>query len=43
VAYAVASAARLPFDDGSFDCVVAYNVLMDVEECLQWSERWHAC
>lgn len=30
--YAVAPAAALPFDDGSFDLVVAYNVLMDVED-----------
>jgi SAM-dependent methyltransferase len=31
-AYAVASADRLPFGDGGFDRVVAYNVLMDVED-----------
>jgi SAM-dependent methyltransferase len=30
--YVAASAARLPFNDGSFDRVVAYNVLMDVED-----------
>ncbi|WP_164311290.1 methyltransferase domain-containing protein, partial [Streptococcus pneumoniae] len=30
--YAVASAEALPFADGSFDLVVAYNVLMDVED-----------
>jgi len=30
--YKVASAANLPFDVGSFDLVVAYNVLMDVED-----------
>ena len=30
--YAVASAGALPFDDGSFDLVVAYNVLMDVDD-----------
>lgn len=29
--YAVAAAADLPFEDGSFDLVMAYNVLMDVE------------
>lgn len=29
--YAVADAKNLPFDDGQFDLVVAYNVLMDVE------------
>jgi len=29
--YAVAAAGHLPFDDGSFDLVVAYNMLMDVE------------
>lgn len=31
-AYAVAGAANLPFAAGSFDLVVAYNVLMDVED-----------
>jgi SAM-dependent methyltransferase len=30
--YAVAGATALPFDDGRFDLVVAYNVLMDVED-----------
>jgi SAM-dependent methyltransferase len=30
--YAVAAAASLPFDDGRFDLVVAYNVLMDVDD-----------
>lgn len=30
--YAVAPAAALPFEDDSFDLVVAYNVLMDVED-----------
>jgi SAM-dependent methyltransferase len=30
--YKVASAADLPFEGGSFDLVVAYNVLMDVED-----------
>jgi SAM-dependent methyltransferase len=30
--YAVASAASLPFADGSFDLVVAYNMLMDVDD-----------
>lgn len=30
--YATADAAALPFDDGRFDLVVAYNVLMDVED-----------
>ncbi|QCI67396.1 class I SAM-dependent methyltransferase [Phreatobacter stygius] len=30
--YAVAPAASLPFEDGSFDLIVAYNVLMDVED-----------
>lgn len=30
--YAVAPAASQPFDDASFDLVVAYNVLMDVED-----------
>lgn len=30
--YAVADAASLPFGDGSFDLVVAYNVLMDVAD-----------
>jgi SAM-dependent methyltransferase len=31
-AYAVADAASLPFEDGRFDLVVAYNMLMDVED-----------
>jgi SAM-dependent methyltransferase len=31
-AYAVATAAALPFPDGSFDLAVAYNMLMDVED-----------
>jgi SAM-dependent methyltransferase len=30
--YVVADAAHLPFDDGVFDLVVAYNVLMDVDD-----------
>jgi SAM-dependent methyltransferase len=30
--YATADGAALPFDDGLFDLVVAYNVLMDVED-----------
>lgn len=30
--YRVAAAERLPFDDGSFDLVVAFNVLMNVDE-----------
>lgn len=30
--HAVAEAARLPFDDASFGLIVAYNVLMDVED-----------
>ncbi|WP_230534579.1 class I SAM-dependent methyltransferase [Microvirga roseola] len=30
--YAVADARSLPFEDGSFDLVLAYNVLMDVED-----------
>jgi 2-polyprenyl-3-methyl-5-hydroxy-6-metoxy-1,4-benzoquinol methylase len=30
--YAVADAAALPFGDGRFDLVVAYNMLMDVED-----------
>jgi len=30
--YRVADAARLPFESGSFDLVVAYNSLMDVED-----------
>jgi len=30
--YAVADARSLPFGDGSFDLVVAYNVLMDVDD-----------
>jgi ubiquinone/menaquinone biosynthesis C-methylase UbiE len=32
--YAVASATELPFDNAQFDLVVAYNVLMDVEDVL---------
>lgn len=31
-AYAVAGANALPYADGAFDLVVAYNVLMDVED-----------
>ena len=31
-AYAVAPANKLPFEDGSFDMVVSYNMLMDVED-----------
>ncbi|MEF2073057.1 class I SAM-dependent methyltransferase [Consotaella aegiceratis] len=31
-AYAVAGAADLPFETGSFDRVIAYNMLMDVED-----------
>jgi SAM-dependent methyltransferase len=30
--YLLADAAELPFDDGSFDLVVAYNSLMDVQD-----------
>jgi SAM-dependent methyltransferase len=30
--YAVAGASELPFGDGRFDLVVAYNVLMDVDD-----------
>jgi SAM-dependent methyltransferase len=30
--YAVASAAELPFENAQFDLVVAYNVLMDVDD-----------
>jgi SAM-dependent methyltransferase len=30
--YAVAGATRLPFDDGHFDLIVAYNVLMDIDD-----------
>jgi SAM-dependent methyltransferase len=30
--YAVATATELPFEGGSFDLVVAYNVLMDVDD-----------
>ncbi|CAN7190054.1 class I SAM-dependent methyltransferase [Aminobacter sp. LjRoot7] len=30
--YAVAGVDDLPFDDGSFDLVMAYNVLMDVDD-----------
>ena len=30
--YAVAAAAELPFDNAQFDLVVAYNVLMDVDD-----------
>jgi SAM-dependent methyltransferase len=32
--YAVADAAALPFDNGRFDLVVAYNILMDVEDVV---------
>jgi SAM-dependent methyltransferase len=28
----VADAAKLPFAEGSFDCVVAYNALMDMDD-----------
>src|SRR6267143_2227320 len=31
-AYRIAAAADLPFENSSFDLVVAYNVLMDVED-----------
>ena len=31
-AYAVAAAAALPFPDASFDLIVAYNVLMDLDD-----------
>ena len=30
--YLVADASALPFDDGSFDLVVAYNSLMDIDD-----------
>ena len=30
--YAIADASALPFDDGAFDLVVAYNSLMDMED-----------
>jgi SAM-dependent methyltransferase len=30
--YAIAEASKLPIEDGQFDLVVAYNVLMDVED-----------
>jgi 2-polyprenyl-3-methyl-5-hydroxy-6-metoxy-1,4-benzoquinol methylase len=30
--YAITSGADLPFEDASFDLVMAYNVLMDVED-----------
>jgi ubiquinone/menaquinone biosynthesis C-methylase UbiE len=30
--YAVAGATKLPFEDSRFDLVVAYNVLMDIED-----------
>src|ERR1700722_5759400 len=30
--YAIASGTELPFEDASFDLVMAYNVLMDVED-----------
>lgn len=33
--YAIASAGKLPFEDGSFDLVVAYNMLMDVEDVAE--------
>ncbi len=32
--YAVAPGSDLPFPDASFDLVVAYNMLMDVEDVL---------
>ena len=32
--YVIADAAKLPFGDESFGCVVAYNVLMDVDDLL---------
>jgi SAM-dependent methyltransferase len=31
-AYVLSDAAALPFDDGSFDVVVAYNSLMDIDD-----------
>jgi ubiquinone/menaquinone biosynthesis C-methylase UbiE len=31
-AYVVAPVTELPFDDGQFDLVVAYNMLMDVDD-----------
>jgi SAM-dependent methyltransferase len=30
--YVLADAADLPFEDGSFDCVVAYNSLIDIQD-----------
>jgi ubiquinone/menaquinone biosynthesis C-methylase UbiE len=30
--YAVATAAELPFEDAQFDLVMAYNVLMDIDD-----------
>jgi len=30
--YALADAAALPFDEGAFDCAVAFNSLMDVDD-----------
>jgi SAM-dependent methyltransferase len=30
--YVVADAAALPFDDGSFDCAIAFNSLMDIDD-----------
>ena len=30
--YVLADAAKLPFAEGSFDCVVAYNALMDMDD-----------
>jgi ubiquinone/menaquinone biosynthesis C-methylase UbiE len=30
--YVLGDAAALPFDDGSFDCAVAFNSLMDVDD-----------
>src|SRR6185312_3504196 len=30
--YAVAGATELPFEEGRFDLVVAYNVLMDIDD-----------
>jgi len=33
--YAVADATALPFADGRFDMIVAYNVLMDLEDAAR--------